>query len=341
MSKLTYKVKHYVNLSAELKKAKDIALFAITQRSLSSKDVKQFGLKSVLANQILRKYSRNWKCKQVHKVKLTVPNQAITFKNNSIWISSLKLTISFDKEVEKINQIELDHIYAYICCSVKDEPQYKECGYVGIDLNSTGHIAVAAIDNKILKVGKESPHIHIKYQKIRKNSQSNGVYKFVKKLKNKESRKIKDIDHKISRKIIDMAKEKNYGIKLEKLNGITKKKQGKKLNNIKSNWSFYQLQKFIEYKAKLLGVPVFYIDPAFTSQKCSKCGLIGKRANKMFTCQSCGHNDHADANASFNIAKAPIMYENLNIDRDIFKSVTDNAQVEMIGKKLTTESAML
>ncbi len=341
MSKLTYKVKHNADLSSDLKKAKDIALFALKTRSISSKDVKQFGLKSIISNQILRKYSRNKKCKQIRRVKLTVPNQGLSFKDNTVWIPSLKLSIPFDKTIEKVNQVELDDTYAYICCSVKDDPQYKEYSYIGVDLNATGHIAVAAIDNKVLKLGKEAPHIRRVYQSIRKKAQKKGAYKFVKKLKNKESRKVKDINHKISRKIVDVAKQKNYAIKLEKLEGIRKKKQGRKLNGIKSNWSFFQLQQFVEYKAKLLGVPVFYVNPSYTSKKCSRCGTIGMREGKVFKCNCCGHHDHADANASFNIGKAPIMHGNLNIDRDIFKSTTDSAQAEMMRKTLTAEPTTL
>ena len=341
MSKLTYKVKHNAELSSELEKARGVALFALKTRSQSSKDVKQFGLKSIIANQILRKYSRNKKCKQTHSVKLTIPSTGLVFKDNTIRIPSLKLTIPFDKSVEKINQMELDGIYAHICCTVKDEPQYKEAACIGVDLNATGHIAVAAIDNKILKFGKEAPHIRRVYQSIRKKAQKNRAYKFVKKLKNKESRKVRNINHQISRKLVDTAKEKGYAVKLEKLTGIRKKKQGKKINGIKSNWSFYELQQFIEYKAKLLGVPVFYVAPQYTSQQCSRCGLIGDRQKKVFKC-TCGHIDHADANASFNIAKAPIlMLGKLNADRDVFKSTSDSAQVDMIKTKLTTEPTSL
>ena len=341
MSKLTYKVKHNADLSAELFKAKQIAEYAIKHRTLSSKDVSQFGLKSIIANQVLRKYGRNWKCKQIRRVKLTIPNQGLSFKENNVWIPSLKLTISFDKQIEKIHQVELDEEFAYICCSVKDEPQYKENNYIGVDLNATGHIAVASVDNKILKLGKDAPHIHRKYKHIRSKAQSKKAYKFVKKLKNKESRKVRDINHKISRKLVNIAKEKGYGIKLEKLEGIRKKKQGKKLNGIKSNWSFYQLQQFIEYKSKLLGVPVFYVAPQYTSQECSKCGQIGDRDKKVFKCKCCGHEDHADANASFNIGRRSIMYGKLDADRDVFKSNTDNAQAEIMQTTLTAEPTTL
>ena len=51
---ITYKIKHNKDFSAELKKAKQIAEFAIKTRSMSSKDVACFRLKAI-SNQILRK----------------------------------------------------------------------------------------------------------------------------------------------------------------------------------------------------------------------------------------------------------------------------------------------
>jgi putative transposase len=134
----------------------------------------------------------------------------------------------------------------------------------------------------------------------------------------------------IAKKIIDIAVQNACGIKMEQLDGIRgNRKQAKSFRYSLHSWSFYQLQTFIEYKAKLNGVTVTYVDPAYTSQQCSRCGLIGNRSDKSFSCPSCGHVDHADANASFNIALRPPLVEGsgrFRPDRDVRKGRIDTPQ---------------
>lgn len=77
--------------------------------------------------------------------------------------------------------------------------------------------------------------------------------------------------------------------------------------SILRNWSYYQLQQMIEYKAKSEGIRVCYVDPYHTSQACSECGHTHKdnRPNRSkFQCLKCGYEAHADFNAARNIAKS-------------------------------------
>jgi putative transposase len=347
---LTYKIKHHQDFSDEMRKAKQIAKYVLEHQPLSlkysSKDVKQFGLKSVISNQIVRKYGRNRKLKRISRVKLTVPNQGIQYDISTqiIRITSLKLNIQHEIPVyfEKINQIEIDNEYLYVAVEIPENSEYKTTKWLGIDRNTTGHVAVTADPEtgKIMKLGKSGQFIHEKYKHIRKNLQKQGKYKKVKQIKNRESRIVRDINHKISRKIVDVAHENECGIKLEELKGIrNNKKHSKSFRYSLHSWSFYQLQIMIEYKAKLLGVPIAYIDPAYTSQKCSKCGHMGNRNGKTFECR-CGHVEHADVNAAFNIALSPNIVR-FATESDVAKGNTGIPKVAMIRKRLTTEPHVL
>ena len=332
---LTYKIKHGKDFSDELRKAKKIAKFAIQTHSLSSKDVKHFGLKSMISNQILRKYSRSNTARSVKSVKLAIPNQGIKVDRDAKTISApclkLSLKYEFPDNFEKINQIEVGEEYAYVSVSIPEPELIKSEKWIGVDRNTVGHIAAVSDPEtgKVIKLGKSALHIHQKYKNLRKGFQKKGKYGKVKQIKDRESRIVKDINHKVSRKIVDTAKESGKGIKLEDLTGIRNSKHNtKSFRYAKNSWSFYQLQNQIEYKAKLLGVEVAYVDPAYTSKSCSRCGLIGDRNKKSFKCPHCGHVDHADSNAGFNIAKRPCIGRSAK-ERDLVEGNTDIPKVAL------------
>ncbi|MER3402668.1 MAG: transposase, partial [Armatimonadota bacterium] len=72
----------------------------------------------------------------------------------------------------------------------------------------------------------------------------------------------------------------------------------------------HQLRSFIEYKARLAGVPVVIVDPRNTSRTCPACGHVAK-ANRPtqaeFRCVECGFAGPADAIAAENIRRAVVM----------------------------------
>ena len=316
MNILTYKVKHKQDLEKDLENAYKIALYAKTQQGNklpTTKDTKHFGIKSEISNQILRKYHSQKKLKTIKKdkVKLTIPGRAVKVNQalKTLTITPMKLSLDcwFEFDFNKINQIELDKEYAYISVSLEDEPIQEANKWIGIDLNSTSHVIVTANQEtgNVKKYGKQIPFLKKVYKNLRRKNQRKGAYKLAKKQSKREQNKTKDILQKITTKITKEAKKTNCGIKLENLKGISKKntkKYHKEQNYTLNSWPFYQFRKMIEYKSLLLGIKLEVVNPKNTSQNCSKCKIKGIRERKLFNCPNCGHLEHADTNAAFNIA---------------------------------------
>lgn len=146
-----------------------------------------------------------------------------------------------------------------------------------------------------------------KRQNIRSSIQrkgTRGARRLLKRLKGKEKTTATIINHTISKSIVASAKEQGKGIAIEDLTGIrfTSKRRRKKFRTKLGRWGFYQLRCFLEYKAKLSGVKLIIVNPAYTSKTCCCCHHVGKRNNKSFKCQNCGNDTDADVNASINIA---------------------------------------
>lgn len=121
-------------------------------------------------------------------------------------------------------------------------------------------------------------------------------------LRDKEKNFATTYNHMISKNVVEFAKKNQCEyINMEKLT-----KDGFN-NKILRNWSYYQLQQYIEYKAEREGIQVRYIDPAYTSQTCARCGHIDKenrQTQEKFICTKCGFELNADHNASINIARS-------------------------------------
>ena len=148
-----------------------------------------------------------------------------------------------------------------------------------------------------------------KNQKIRTTCQQKGTKSAKRRLKarrRKEARFVRDVNHQISKHIVETAKRTGTGIALENLTGIRARVRHRKPQRSTLNsWSFRQLGDFIAYKAEQAGVPLMWVNPAYTSQTCSECGHRDKRNRtnqETFTCRRCGIILNADYNAAINIA---------------------------------------
>lgn len=333
---LTFKVKHNLDVSEQLEKARKVAAFAIVTGSKTSKDVKHFGLPSAISNQLLRKYGRG-KAKKVNRPILPVPGQALRLNDGVLTIPCLKLSIPFHphREVGKVHQVEVGAEYAFVACAVQEKPSTTAQTWIGVDLNTTGHCAVVGNPQtgKVIKLGKKAAHIRSKARATRRRLQKAGKLRRLKAHRNKEQRRIRDLDHKISKAIVDEAVRSGSGIRMEDLSGIRKTtKQAKSFKGALHNWSFFQLQLFVAYKSQLAGVPVEKIDPSYTSQADSRTGLLGTRTGKRFVSPT-GRVENADANASFNIALASLDVSRLRADRDARKGSLRPLKAQRPGTK--------
>lgn len=126
------------------------------------------------------------------------------------------------------------------------------------------------------------------------------LLKPIEKLRDKVANFRRTTNHKYSKYIVDMAEKHGCGvIQLEDLSGISER------DTFLKQWSYYELQQFIEYKARERGIEVRYINPHYTSQRCSNCGHIAdenRKSQSEFECIVCGFKTNADFNAARNIA---------------------------------------
>lgn len=115
----------------------------------------------------------------------------------------------------------------------------------------------------------------------------------------------RDVNHRVSRDIVESV-DPGATIVLEKLTGIREscKQRGKAQRGAFHNWSFYQLERFILYKAERKGVRVVFVDPSRTSHICPSCGCdsdSNRPARDLFRCTACGLVLNADLAAARNI----------------------------------------
>lgn len=116
------------------------------------------------------------------------------------------------------------------------------------------------------------------------------------------------VNHKYSTALVNYAKNNNCGIiQMENLKGISSSDPDN--TPFLKKWSYYDLQSKIEQKAKACGIKVVYIDPKYTTLRCSKCGCIhtdNRPTRERFRCTNCGFEECSDYNASQNIATQDI-----------------------------------
>ena len=122
------------------------------------------------------------------------------------------------------------------------------------------------------------------------------------KYRDRERNRVLDIYHKVANKIVKIALKTNSAIALENLKEIRKKiNYSKELNGRLHRWSFRKFQRILEYKAKINGIEVIYVNPHKTSSLCPICGRkLSPNGRRLLKCE-CGLIADRDVVGSWNI----------------------------------------
>jgi putative transposase len=148
----------------------------------------------------------------------------------------------------------------------------------------------------------------LKRRRIQSKIRGRGLQaKLLEKYRGREWHRVREIYYRVAKEIIGKARE--IGAKvivMEDLEVYKEDKDSKELNGRIHRWSYRRFQQVLEYQAKLHGLNVKYVDPAYTSSICPICGdeleesSNGRRLRK---CQRCNLEEDRDVIAVKNLTK--------------------------------------
>jgi IS605 OrfB family transposase len=220
------------------------------------------------------------------------------------------------KEIDSVTVLERNGRLIGKVAITLEVPEPKGVVPVGIDLNETNAlVAVDADGRKLFVTGHQTK---VKNRRTAKTCgrlqqklaahkaerhDTRSVRRVLKRLGRKRSRRTRDFARCAAKTLIQWAPQ-NAVLVFEDLQmqqpmkGQTK---GATLRRRLSLWQHGAIRQAVTCKAEMAGISVAFVNPAYTSKTCSKCGLRGNRKRHSFVCHHCGHTEHADVNAAINI----------------------------------------
>jgi len=209
----------------------------------------------------------------------------------SVTLTANTITVSYSKDIQTL------------------EPN----GLMGIDRNLDNVTAVDSNGSITRHNLSEATEIKAMYCEVKSHLNRNDSrikQRVYAKYGVRQRNRVRQLLHRTSKKIVAEAKRSRSAIVMERLTGIRKlyrkgNGQGRGYRARMNGWSFAELQRQVEYKARWEGLPVIYVKPYGTSVRCSICGSRMKpEENRTMKCRSCGFTVDRDVNAARNILAA-------------------------------------
>lgn len=129
--------------------------------------------------------------------------------------------------------------------------------------------------------------------------------RLLRKYSGREKRRIKDLCHKVAKRIVGVGQLNGFGVVMEDLKWIRRRiSYGKRMNRRLHSLPYRKLQFYFEYKARLNGLSVEYVNPRRTSSLCPICGdKLSSNGYRRLKCKKCGCETDRDVVARLNLLK--------------------------------------
>jgi putative transposase len=199
----------------------------------------------------------------------------------------------------------------------KEMAETETEGFVGVDRN-LDNVTTASTDkimrrydlSKVTDIKSTYRYVKSRFQRNDARIRTHVFSKYGKKQRNR----VQPLLHTVSKRIVEEAKTRRRGIVMERLTEIGRlyrrgNGQSRNYRARMNGWSYGELQRQIEYKARWEGVRTIYISARNTSKRCSICGYktLGSTLRQLW-CPHCGAVLDRDENAARNIAAGGLRF---------------------------------
>jgi putative transposase len=229
---------------------------------------------------------------------------------------AFQATLASAQEIDSLTVIERHgRLLGRVTVTLK-APEPQGIHPIGIDLNETNALVAVDPEGRTLFVsGKAVKVANKRNYKTRKRVQQNhatrkaehrdthSTRRVLKRLGRKRSNRTRTFAQTTAKQLVTFAPA--HAVLVFEALAVAQPRKGKvggkATRRRLSVWQRQLIRQAVESKAQEAGMGVAEVNPAYTSQNCSRCGLRGIRKRHAFACPSCGHTAHADVNAAVNI----------------------------------------
>ena len=291
--------------------------------------------------------------KNIFKIELENSQLIVNYKPREKIFLNLKLSDYHKQQIKntnKIREVLVNEKSVYIPL-IYEVNLIKPEKFVAIDVNEN-NIAFVSSDGKFGKIVTGVKELKVGYaekrKKIQKIRNKRRREKLLKKYKEREQNRTKDVLHKVSKFIAENFK--GYGIIMEDLKCLrrTANRKVKKLNKYNhkiqkigvnnkfmkfrlNSFPFRKIQFYIQYKSLFNGSPLYFVNPKNTSKICFRCGGL---INSSKYCSKCGLD--RDINACLNMLKMwglPPPESLFNANMTLSLTIKDEEKVEDLSRR--------